>query len=249
MLPVAVVAAVAAWVAGVASGRLHGGERAALMVAGAVFTAVATGVPMWLESRTARSRDDAVTSAQAARAQMRIAIEDALDPMTAILLQLITARGVERTRLRGEAVQVALTTVAQLSSFAGPERLSGPRRVRVTLFAVEEGPPRRLVPQSYAGRAGAPSVAFDEGTRAGQALFRILDGDWQIVPDTAAERSTPWWDDQHTYRSYAAGPVPGSNGSPVALLALDALVPGELAGLDVPLVRLIAHLLSLAYQL
>ena len=119
--PVAVFAAVAAWLAGVASGRLHGGDRTTLMVAGAVFTGLAAGVPMWRESRTARSRDDAVTSARAARAQMRVAIEDALDPMTAILLQLTTARGVERTRLRGEAVQVALTTVAQLSSFTGPE--------------------------------------------------------------------------------------------------------------------------------
>lgn len=249
VLPVAVVAAVAAWVAGVASGRLHGGERAVLMVAGALFTAVAAGVPMWLQSRTARSRDHAMVSAQTARAQMRVAIEDALDPMTAILLQLAAARGVERTRLRGEAIQVALTTAAQLSAVSGPEGLSGPRRVRVCLFTVEQGPPRRLVPRSYAGRAGAPSVEFDESTRAGQALLRILDDGWQVVEDTDAERITPWWDEPHAYRSYAAGPVPGPDGVPVALMTLDALAPHELAGLDVPLIRLLAHLLSLAYQL
>jgi ABC-type amino acid transport substrate-binding protein len=249
LLPVAVLASATAWLAGVASGRLEGGARATLMVAGALFTAVAAGVPLWQQARTARSRADAVTSARVARAQMRIAIEDALDPLTAILVQLAAARGVERTRLRGEAVQVALTTVAHLSAFAGPEGLSGPRRVRVCLFAVEPGPPRRLVPQSYAGRAGAPSVAFDDGTRSGQALFRIVDDGWQVVDDTGGERATPWWDEQHAYRSYAAGPVPGPDGSPVALMTLDALEPGELTGLDVPLIRLIAHLLSLAYQL
>jgi len=249
VLPVAVLAAVAAWLAGVLSGHLHGGGRVALMVLGALFTGVAAGAPMWLQSRTARSRDDAVVSAQAARAQMRVAIEDALDPMTALLLQLAATRGVERSRLRGEAIQVALTTAAQLSGFAGPDGLGGPRRVRACLFALDQGPPRRLVPQSYAGRAGAPSITFDDTTRAGQALLRILDSGWQVVEDTDDERSTPWWDEPHVYRSYAAGPVPGPDGVPVALMTLDALAPGELAGLDVPLIRLIAHLLSLAYQL
>ena len=121
--------------------------------------------------------------------------------------------------------------------------------MRVCLFAVESGPPRRLVPRSYAGRAGAPTVAFDEGTRVGQALFRVLGDGWHIVEDTATERNVPWWDEQHSYRSYAFGPVPGPSGTPVALLTLDALAPGELAGLDIPLVRLIAHQLSLAYQM
>jgi hypothetical protein len=34
----------------------------------------------------------------------------------------------------------------------------------------------------------------------------------------------------------------------MGLLTVDALAPGELAGLDLPLLRLIAHLLSLALQ-
>jgi len=248
LLPLSVVASVTAWLAGVSSGRVSGDVRIALMATGAIFTAVAAGVPMWQQARTARARADAVTSARVSRAQMRIAIEDALDPFTALLLQMTTARGVERTRLKGEAIQVALTTVAQLSVFAGPDELGGSHRVRACLFSVDPGPPRQLVPQSYAGRAGAPTTVFDERTRAGQALFRILDDGWQVVADTDAERNTPWWNEEHAYRSYAAGPVPGVDGGPVALLTLDALAPGELTGLDLPLMRLIAHLLSLAYQ-
>lgn len=249
LLPLSVIASVAAWVAGVSSGRVSGEVRIALMVTGAVFTAVAAGVPLWQQARAARSRAAAVTSARVARAQMRIAIEDALDPFTALLLQMTVAKGMERTRLKGEAIQVALTTVVQLSMFAGPEDLGGSHRVRACLFTVDPGPPRRLVPQSYAGRAGTPATVFDESTRAGQALFRVLDDGWRVVPDTAAERNTPWWNEEHAYRSYAAGPVPGPDATPVALLTLDALAPGELAGLDLPLMRLIAHLLSLAYQL
>jgi hypothetical protein len=249
LLPLVLVAAVAAWLAGVSAGRAAGETRVALIAAGAFFTAVATGVPLWQQARAAWSRADAVMSARVARAQMRIAIEDALDPFTALLVQLADARGADRTRLKGEAIQLALTSVAQLTVFTGPEELSGPRRVRVCLFVLEPGPPRRLVPQSYAGRAGSPSVAFDDTTRAGQAVLRILDDGWQIVEDTDAERTTPWWDEQHGYRTYAAGPVLGPDGVPLGLMTLDALAPGELDGLDLPLIRLITHLLSLAYQM
>jgi hypothetical protein len=249
LLPVTVVASVLAWLAAVSSSQVDGTPRVLLLGAGAVFTAVAAGVPLWQQGRTARSRADAIAGAQAARAEMRIAMEDALEPFTALLLQLATARGSERSRLRGEAIQVALTSIAQLSVFAGPEQASGPRRVRVTLFLLVPGPPRRLVPQSFAGRSSVPTVGFDETTRGGQAMLRIADDGWVIVQDTEGKRVVPWWDEEHGYRTYAAGPVPGPEGGPIGLLTLDAIDPGELNGLDLPLIRLIAHLLSLALQI
>jgi len=249
LVPVAVTSSVVAWLAGVSSGLAGGGARIFLMVVGAVFTAAAAGVPLWQQGRTARSRADAVASAESARASMRIAMEDALDPFVALLLQSASARGAERARLRGEAVQLALTTLAQLSVVRGPEDLDGPRRVRVCLFALDPGPPRRLVPQSFAGRSGAPTMTFDDTTRAGQMLLRNVDDGWVLVEDTALQRATPWWDEERAYRTYVAGPVPGPDGVPVGLLTLDALVPGELTGFDLPLVRLVAHLLSLAHQI
>jgi hypothetical protein len=246
LLPVALAASVAAWLAGVTSGDAEGAVRIALMTAGAVFTAVAAGLPLWQEARAARAEADALDAATAARAQMRVAIEDALDPFTSLLVQLAAARGIERGRLKGEAVQLALTSVAQLAPRTDPEGLAQPRRLRVCLFVVEPGPPRRLLPQSYAGRAGVPTVAFDDTTRAGQALLRVLETGWVVVDDVERERATPWWDDLRAYRTYAAGPVVGPDGTPFALLTVDALAPGELEGLDLPLIRLIAHLLSLA---
>ena len=98
------------------------------------------------------------------------------------------------------------------------------------------------------GRSGAPNVSFDATTRAGQAMLRILDDGWVLVEDTNM-RVVPWWDEEHTYMTYAAGPVPGPEATPVGLLTVDSLVPGELTGLDLPLLRLIAHLLSLALQM
>jgi hypothetical protein len=248
LVPVVVVASVVAWVTGVQSGLVTGGGRTALMVVGALFTGIAAGVPLWAQARTARSRADAVASAEAARASMRIAMEDAIDPFVALLLQSASAERTERNRLRGEAIQLALTTLAKQSVFTEPG-VREARRVRACLFTLEAGPPRRLVPQSYAGRSGAPTVVFDETTRAGQTMLRNVDDGWVIVRSTAEQRLTPWWDEEHAYGTYVAGPVPGSDGLPVGLLTLDALVPGDLDGVDLLLVRLIAHLLSLAYQM
>jgi hypothetical protein len=248
VLPATVTASVSAWLVSVSSGETRGTVRVVMIAAGAAFTATGVGIPLWQQGRAARAEADAVASAQTARAEMRIALEDTLEPFTALLLQLAISKGNERSRLRGEAIQLALTSIAHLSAVISPEE-TGSRRVRACLFLLEPGPPRRLVPSSFAGRSGAPTVTFDASTRAGQAALRIADGGWVLVDDVEAQAVVPWWDDDREYRTYAAGPVPGPEGTPVGLVTVDALEPRELTGVDLPLLRLIAHLLSLALQM
>lgn len=219
------------------------------MICGALFTATASGVPLWQQARTSRTRADAVAAAQAARAAMRVALEDALDPFAALLLQLATATPGQKPLLRGTAIGLAVTTIAQVGE-PGEDAAPGIlRRLRVCYFALQPGPPRTLVPQAHAGRAGAPTVSFDSSTRAGQFLLRIADNGWTAIDDTEQLRVPVWWDDDQQYRTFAAGPVPGAGGEPAGLIIVDALVPGELAALDLPLVRLLTHLLSLALQM
>jgi hypothetical protein len=79
-------------------------------------------------------------------------------------------------------------------------------------------------------------------------MLRILDSGWVLVEDIGTRGVVPWWDEERKYRTYAAGPVPGPQEAPVGLLTVDALAAGELTGLDLPLLRLIAHLLALALQ-
>jgi hypothetical protein len=249
LLPVAVTAATAAWLAGVTSGLATGGLRVLLMVCGAVFTATAAGVPLWQQARASQARADAVAAAQRARAAMRVAMQDALDPFAALLAQLATARPRQKPLLHGEAIQLALTTIAQVSDPDEVSRPGGPRRLRVCYFALDPGPPRRLVPQMYAGRSGAPCVSFDQSTRAGQFLLHIAGDGWTVIENIGQLRAPVWWDEEHQYRAFAAGPVRGARDEPVGLLVVDALTPDDLARLDLPLVRLIARLLSLALQL
>ena len=120
LVPVTVAAATFAWVVGLVAGRAQGAERIALIVSGAVLTAIAAGVPLWQQHRATEARADAVAAARAARAAMRVALEDALDPFVHLVGRLAEARGSDKARLRGEAIQLAVTTVAAL---AGAERI------------------------------------------------------------------------------------------------------------------------------
>ncbi|MGH3425240.1 MAG: hypothetical protein ACRDO8_10950 [Nocardioidaceae bacterium] len=104
-------------------------------------------------------------------------------------------------------------------------------------------------PAGSPGRSDAPSASFDERTRAGQFLLRVADHGWLVVDDTKRLRVPVVLDAEHEYRTFAAGAVPGPGGEPVGLLVIDALAPGELVALDLPLVRLLARLLSLAFQM
>jgi len=249
LVPVVVSASTAAWLTGVTSGRTAGGLRIALMVCGALFTAAASGVPLWQQARTSRARADAIAAAQDARAAMRVALQDALDPFAALLLQLATARAKDKLLLRGEAIGLAVTTIAQVCEPGMAAAAGAPRRLRVCYFVLEPGPSRLLVPRAHAGRAGAPTVSFDRSTAAGQFLLRIADDGWTAIDDTEQLGVPVWWDEDHQYRAFAAGPVPGPGGEPAGLITVDALTPGGLATLDLPLVRLLTHLLSLALQM
>lgn len=219
------------------------------MICGGVFTATASGVPLWQQARTSRARADAIAAAQAARAAMRVALEDALDPFAALLLQLATARARHKPLLHGEAIALAITTIARASELGGGAASSSPRRLRVAYFALDPGPPRTLVPRAYAGRSGALIVSFDQSTRAGQFLLRIAGAGWTAIDDIDQLRVPVWWDEDHNYCAFVAGPVPGPGGEPLGLIMVDALDPADLAALDMPLVRLLTHLLSLALQM
>ena len=249
LLPAAVAASTAAWLSGVMSGKATGDLRILLMVCGAVFTATAAGLPLWQQARASRARADAITAAQSARAAMRVAMQDALDPFAALLLQIAIARPRQKPVLRGEAIALALTTIAQMGEAGGVADPGVPRRLRVSYFALDAGPPPKLVPQAFAGRSGAPTLSFDRTTRAGQFLLRIAYDGWATVDDVEQLRVPVWCDEEHQYRTFAAGPVAGSGHEPAGLLVVDALAPGELAALDLPLVQLLTHLLSLALQI
>jgi hypothetical protein len=237
LVPLTVAAAACAWIAGLVAGRAFGTERLILVVAGAVLTSLAAGLPLWQQRLASQARADAVTAARVARAAMRVALEDALDPFVHLVGRLAEARGSDKVRLRGEAIQLAVTTVAALA---------GAQRIRVCLFLLDEGPPRRLHAERFAGRAGPPTHEFYADSSTGAAMLRLLDRRaWTYVADTAVDPPRFWWDIERGYRTYLAGPV-ATPDDVLGLLTLDALAPGELTDVDLTLTRLLTDLLATA---
>jgi hypothetical protein len=237
LVQVTVAAAAFAWVVGLLAGRADGLQRIVLIVLGAILTALTAGIPLWQQHLAIGARTDAVAAAQAARAAMRVALEDALDPFVHLVGRLAEARGSDKLRLRGEAIQLGVTTVAALA---------GADRIRVCFFILVEGPPRRLRPERFAGRAGAPTVGFVEGTSAGDAALRVIRRrSWTYLADTGTETPRFWWDTERSYRTFLAGPV-ATPDRVIGMLTLDATGSGELATVDLTLVRLLADLLATA---
>ncbi|MGH3438770.1 MAG: hypothetical protein ACRDRN_20165 [Sciscionella sp.] len=240
LVPLAVIMSTGAWVSGTLAGGSHGTLRIALIVLGAVFTAVAVGVPLLQQHRASQARADAVETARAARARMQVALEDALDPFVYLLKRLSSARSREKAQLRGEAIQLAVTTIAALA---------GTERVRVCFFALDPGHGGQLHPERFAGRAGAPNTSFACGSRQGNAALAIANGvEWTYLDDLNETPPPCWWDSEHDYRTMLAGPVATPEAA-AGLLTLDALHPGELARVDVTLVKLLTDMLAVALSL
>lgn len=240
LVPITIAASTAAWLAGVLSGHLGGRVQVLLIITGAALTAVAVGLPLQQQRRSRETGIDAIVAAHEAQALMRLVLEDALDPFVHLITMLAEAHGQDKARLRGEAIQLAVATATQLARAD---------RVRACYFVLDAGPPRQLVLERFAGRAGAPTNVFIDGTRAGTAALRLIESRrFMFIPDTEHERPSFWWDDTPHYRTFVAGPV-ATPQSVLGMLTLDALTPGELAEVDVPLIRLIADLLAVALRI
>lgn len=236
-MPATAVAATVAWLAGVISGSAHGPVRIALIVVGAALTFVAAALPLWQHRRASDARTDAIAAAEAARARMRVTLNDALEPLVHVISQLGETPMPSKARRRGEAVQFTVNTIAALSDAD---------RVRVCFFRLDLGPPAGFHLDAFTGRAGAPEASLHPGSSGSDAALRVLrDGRWVLIDDLASSPAPFNWDHAPEYRSVLIGPI-NRAGLPIGLVTLDALQPGELAHADLGVLRLLAELLGIA---
>jgi GAF domain-containing protein len=212
------------------------------IVLGVVMSVVGAAVPGYEQIRKERQRKDAEQAAIDAAVEMRVTINDALDPIVRQLGRIATAAGKqERGNLREATIPMILDSAAHL--------IKG-RRVRACWFRIEDGRPRRLVPAQYAGRADAPETVFEEGTPEGDSVFDMILHNQQLHSSDVGRHPPDGWHGSadHGYRSFVAVPVVAGQ-TPYGMLTVDALNVGGVSRSDVPFVRLLAGLLAdaLAY--
>jgi hypothetical protein len=212
------------------------------IVLGIVMSVVGAAVPGYEQIRKERQRKSAERAAIDAAVDMRVTINDALDPIVRQLGRIATATSwQERGNLREAAVLMILDSATQL--------IKG-ERVRACWFRIIEGKPRRMVPADYVGRADAPVTVFEEGTVEGDSVFAMIRHN-EHVQSSNVDRDPPaGWrgTTEHGYRSFVAVPVVAGH-TAYGMLTVDAMNAGGVSRSEVPFVRLLAGLLAdaLAY--
>ena len=174
-----------------------------------------------------------------ARAETRLAINDALEPVITLLGNLASEpRGAERDKMKEKAITLVLTTAADLI---------GPERSRACWFRLEAGPPKQLTPVEHVGRAGSATTTFVEGTPAGDAAIGMVlaDGD-RLCVDIETD-PPPGWDSskERDYRTFISVSCIAGDAA-YGMLTLDAVEAGRLTIEDKGLLRLMAGVLAAA---
>jgi hypothetical protein len=208
----------------------------------ALATAAAFLIPQVRQIRAEQRQATAEEREFDTRVEVELAFNDALEPVVRLLGELAQETGRDqRERLRAQAVPLVLTTTAQLT---------GQDRVRACWFALDPGPPERLVPQESLGRTGPVTTVFARGTPAGAAALDLVTANSQLlVADLPADQPDLWrLDDTAACRSLVAVAVTVGNVAH-GMITLDALEPDGFDDDDVALVRLMAGLLGTALSI
>jgi GAF domain-containing protein len=220
-----------------AEAALDGSFKTLWIATGVVMSVVGAAVPGYEQIRKERQRDEAEQAAIEAAVEMRVTINDALDPIVRQLGRIATAtKREERGNLREATVPMILDSAAQLVKA---------ERVRACWFRVGEGRPRRLEPVQYAGRADEPVTVFEEGTPEGDSVFAMIRENRHAQSDDVDTDPPEGWRGslEHGYRSFAAVPVVAGH-TAYGMLTVDAMNPTGITAADVPFVRLLAGLLA-----
>jgi transcriptional regulator with GAF, ATPase, and Fis domain len=209
---------------------------------GIFMSLVGAAVPGYEQIRKERQRKGAEQAAIEAAVDMRVTINDALDPIVSQLGRIATAASrQERGNLREATVTMILDSAAHL--------IKG-ERVRACWFRIEEKGPRRLVPAQYVGRADAPVTVFEEGTTEGDSVFAMIRQNQHVQSSDVDHDPPEGWHGsaEHGYRSFIAVPLVAGQ-TPYGMLTVDAMNVGGVSHAEVPFVRLLAGLLAdaLAY--
>ena len=216
-----------------------GTTRVVLIVVQVVSTGLAFLIPQARQIIASRSEATAEEREFEARVETRVAMNDALDPILRLLGNVaLETDAVVRDQMRAQTIPLVLKTAAE---FIGPDRS------RACWFRLAPGPPTRLVPEDFAGRAGSPSTTFVEGTPAGDAAIdMVLADEDRLCADIVAD-PPPGWDStkERDYRSFISVSVIAGD-TAYGMLTLDALEPGDLDADDLGLLRLMAGILAVA---
>jgi len=176
-----------------------------------------------------------------AKAELRVAMNDALDPCVEELGKVAGADAAQRSG----AVE-RLVTLALLAATKTIES----DRTRACFFKVDQGPPASVVPALHAGRHGRPRTTFTAGSRAGNAVIKMLEEDRHLFCRDVRTKPPVGWNSkaERDYRTFISVPARADD-SVVGMLSVDAPEPGDLSEDDVPFLRVLGSIIAVGINL
>lgn len=223
-------------VSGAFTNDTRGVERYVWIGVQATSALLAFLIPTVAQMRERRRFRAAEEARILARTEMRMALNDALDPIVRHLGRIAAANRRDREALRSQAVPFVLNAATEVI---------GPDRARACWFILEDGRPRRLRPEVCVGRAGSARSEFVEGTRRGDDLLAMIEHDEdRFCPNTDLYPPIGWDPTlPHDYKTFVSVPVISADVA-YGMITLDAPEPGNLTRDDARLLRLLAGLLG-----
>jgi GAF domain-containing protein len=223
-------------VTGALSGRAHGTTQVDLIMVQAASALLAFLIPTVAQVRERRRYRLAQEARIDARTEMRMALNDALDPIVRLLGRIAAASRRDREKLRSQAVPFVLNAATEVI---------GPDRARACWFVLDDTRPVQLRPEACVGRADTERTPIVAGTRRGDDLLRMIEYDEDRFYPDVDEHPPVGWDvtAPHDYKTFACVPVVSADVA-YGMITLDAVEPGQLTRDDVRLLRLLAGMLG-----
>lgn len=238
-LPLPAMASSAAWITQVYfSDDLSVTTQISLVTIGVLGSALTVLLPA-LEIRRERGRIATAEQMAADRlAEYKVTTNDMLIPLSLAVTDVLTTT--TATTRREARQSLRQMTVGFAAEYIGPERS------RSCFYGLDNDPEsgdRTLRLRAWHGRNLQPRPRFDPADPVEAQVFTFLDSlDSMLITDVQ-EVHLLGWTDVSEYRTFVAVTVCAGE-TPLGLLTVDSLRPGDLSDEDLDLVRLLAQLLA-----
>jgi GAF domain-containing protein len=208
---------------------------------GAIGCILAAGVLALVEKRAAtRLADEAISE----QADVRVAMNDILEPLVTEFGRALAAQGMERVRLLDQLVPVCLNAAASLL---------GGQRTRASFFRLEvegRGDQQKVFfrPEQSQGRAGRPRTVFTlEDDQGFHLANQLSDNGYDFCEDVERDPPPGFTGAGHGYRTYLS--VFARHGAQISgVVTVDSPQPGDLSPDDRHFLNVVATLISIAHS-
>jgi putative methionine-R-sulfoxide reductase with GAF domain len=182
-----------------------------------------------------------VIDAEDARAELRVAMKDALQPLLRLVSRVAGGTPERRAdRLLAVAESASLTLAKLLMAHVD--------RARAAVYAMEpDGRALRVL--AYGGRGEQPGDFVQHGSEADQAIERVRSGRTLVVHDRRVDAPPGTSPSSSEWKSFIAVPIVSGDGYAYGMVVVDSPAPDSFLDTETHIVTVVAEILAIGFAL